>query len=167
MADPSEGSGYGCWFSQAVGTGVFVSVGETLTFEDREFAEADLGRWCGPQGRRNCTHDSRMEVQAWNTRIDAPWTVELQHRGYDSCQIRRKHRHQRAPFLFKEMEAEMFVVAPSCMTPHVRVTGSCPPLDLRSGWDHARPCSCRELPSMSGVPKTRPLMTCVHTVQVK
>jgi len=134
-ASVNEGDGYGCWVHQAVGTGIFVNVGNTLTFEAREVAE----RWCA-----NCTAGAIPGLPR-----DATWVHEVRRQGYDSCQFRRKHAHMTMRGShFRDTSSEAFFVAPSCM--NEPLIGACPPLELRTGWwNHSIPCRCTELPNMT------------------
>ena len=149
---PTEGSGYGCWWTAAVGSGVFLNLGRTRGFASRVDAYQAMGscpnsehcQAAGPPGTPNASCDGVATPTC-----DAAWAPHLRRNRYDSAQILGP----------REPTREILIASPACMDQPVLT--ACPHGQLlRTGWRHSLPCRCAAVAQME-----RPLALCTHDAE--
>ena len=111
---------YGCWFHIMRGTGVFVNIGKTIVAMSRKHAFEILNIPC-----------SDDNVYCYHPASDFNFCSKIIERGYDSIQIYNSH-----PANFSEL---VFCTGNCATKP---LSGSCAPLELRTGWNATKHCSC-------------------------
>ena len=107
---------YGCWFLPAAGSGVWLHVGRTVAFANREQA-AHAGY--APDGKLDCFYARTARA-----------------RGFETMQL--------STIFSNPHYAEIVHAGHSCMHQPAPLTSACPPKEiaLRAGWRAALPCKC-------------------------
>jgi hypothetical protein len=122
---------YGCWFYMLRGSGVFVNVGKTLISFNRSHAYSLLGLPCG--GGIHCYDPNDYEVCS-----------KVLEKGYDSLQVFNSHDGRYSELVF---------CSGKCATDPLK--SACPPLELRTGWNATKKCTCNS---------TYPILNCDNHV---
>ena len=113
---------YGCWFYMLRGTGIYVNVGKTLV----QYSRAEATNF--------------LNITVNYGTADYYFCRKLRSVGYDSLQIFNSHK----PFLH-----ELVICSDECTTK--KITSSCVPIELRTGWNATKSCICNE---------TYPILNC-------
>ena len=117
--------GFGCWFYPLLppysrGTGIFINTGRSVWLHDREAAQAYFA----------------ISGQSTGTQLPAPdakWAARAHAMGLDSVQL--EHGPDGMP--------EMIVTTPACLS-QPKPIETCPPIELRTGYDASRNCRCSD-----------------------
>ena len=112
---------YGCWFYMLSGTGIYVNIGKSLVAHKRSNALQMLGLPCPDPPHCYFGPD------------DFNICIKVIEKGYDSMQIFESHDRN---------VHELVYCTGNCATQSVNT--SCPPLELRTGWNGTKKCSCSE-----------------------
>lgn len=146
-----EGTGYGCWFWTARGSGVFVNTQRTLHVRGQLAAKAGIfglrttvprKHWSSSSATFPRTQGPPFALQGLHDAgTDCAFANATRRRDADSLQVLKGNAnvfqsHTRAPF-------ELVVATDSCMRQTKRIR-TCPPIPLRTGWKANIPCHCRE-----------------------
>lgn len=120
---------YGCWFYLLRGTGIYVNVGKTLVQYSRYEAMDFLG------------------IKVNFVAADYYFCRNLRNLGYDSLQIFNSHK----PYM-----NELIICSGECITK--KITASCVPVELRTGWNATKACHCND---------TYPILNCNREITDK
>ena len=140
---PNEGLGYGCWAWRARGSGVFINVGRTLAFTDRDARKSPNSAY-GILGGTQCSNTSfmgraiRSQTQKFRTFCtgDFSWAIKAQSLGKDSLQILHSNLHA----------YEVIVSSSACTDALSPLATSCFPsgIEVRRGWNASGgTCQCQ------------------------
>ena len=142
-----EGVGYGCWFSPAVGTGVFLPVGRALFVADRS-AVRDVLR--GVERIPLLRRIQRSELTRMRMGVVSNVSHQAQsetHKDWDCLFAELTHaRGYNTLFMLQGAwgSSEIVVAARGCMNQSEPLPTGCVPPDvgLRTGWAGVQPCTC-------------------------
>ena len=110
---------YGCWFYILRGTGIYVNVGKTLVANSRSDAFYILNLTC------------INPPYCYGGENDFNICSKVIEKGYDSIQIYNSHDRKVHELAYCGGECAL-----------QRVSSSCPPLELRTGWNATKECIC-------------------------
>jgi len=135
---------YGCWFYMLSGTGIYVNIGKSLVAHRRSSALQMLGLPCPDPP--HCYSGSN----------DFNICTKVIEKGYDSIQIFESHDRN---------VHELIYCTGHCSTKSVNT--SCPPLELRTGWNASKHCSCNnDYPILNCNSKITDVFDC-HSIQTQ
>ena len=147
---PNEGLGYGCWAWRARGSGVFINVGNTLSFADR-FSHKSPNSAYGILGGTQCSNTSFMgrAIRSQTEKFrnfcsnDFSWATKAQSLGKDSLQILHSNLHM----------YEVIVSSSACTDALSPLATACFPsrIEVRRGWKASGGiCQCSHPRNVAG-----------------